>query len=372
MKKKILFIITSLGGGGAEKVLITTLKNFDYSRFEVHLCMISKWGLFINDLPKEVKVFYLYEDPNSLYTKVSFNLYSRFRISTLEKMRIRSVVDKSYDTIISFTEGRTLKFHGYIVNRAKRNVTWVHTNMFNNHYTIGDVLSAKDEEATYRSMDCIVFVSNDAKTQFQKLYKIENEQIVILNPIERESIIEMSKLKEVEKSKFIIGSVGRLCKEKAFDRLVRVAAMVRDSGYDVEFWILGEGDKRELLESEIKRLHLEETVKLLGFHNPPYPYLAKFDIFLSTSLVEGYPLVVAEAFCLGVPVVATKCTGNIELLDNGRYGILTENSDESIYNGIKRLISSNTTLQHYQTLSQIRAKSFNVKDRVNQIMEAIK
>ncbi len=294
MKQKILFIITSLGGGGGEKVLVTTLKNFDYTRFEVHLCVITKWGVYLDDIPEQVKVTYVYENPASLFAKVSFNLYSRFRVSLLERWKIRSVVGNQYDTIISFMEGRSLKFHGYVMDRARKNVTWVHTDMINNHYTIGDVLSAADEERIYNSMDSIVFVSNEAKNQFQKLYKIDNEQVVILNPIDRELIRELAQTKVVEKPRFVIGSIGRLCEQKAFDRLVRVASLVKRDGYDVEFWIVGEGELRGELERQIEELDVADSVKLLGFQNPPYPFLARFDMFLSTSLVEGYPLVIGE------------------------------------------------------------------------------
>ena len=74
MKKKILFIITSLAGGGAEKVLMTILHNFDYEKYDVTLCVVSKHGVYINEQPDYLKTIFVYENPTSILARLGFVL----------------------------------------------------------------------------------------------------------------------------------------------------------------------------------------------------------------------------------------------------------------------------------------------------------
>ena len=95
--------------------------------------------------------------------------------------------------------------------------------------------------------------------------------------------------------------------------------------------------------------------------------MADADLFVSTSLVEGFSLVVAEAFCLGLPIVSTKTTGPIELIDNNKYGILTDHDDESIYQAVKKMIDDDNLREHYHKKSLERAKILDVDGVMKQI-----
>ena len=184
-KKKILFIINSLAGGGAEKVLIDMLNNFDYTQFDVELLLIWEEGVYLQDVPKEVKVKCIYSKPLSLKEKINYNLFVKFGTLFGYKQSIKAKVSQKYDTIVSFLEGMSLKYHSYIVDLAKKNVSWVHIDLLNNHYTVGRLLTEQLEKQAYEKMDEIVFVSNDAKMQFEKLYTDNiTKKIVILNPID--------------------------------------------------------------------------------------------------------------------------------------------------------------------------------------------
>ena len=167
--------------------------------------------------------------------------------------------------------------------------------------------------------------------------KVENVELKdIALPEEMKRVI--AKVAEAErekpkKRKFTIVAVGRLVEAKRFDRLINVCGMLKQNHYDVDTWIIGEGHLRNELEDQIKELHLQDNVFLLGFKNPPYAYMREADLFVSTSDVEGYPLVVCEAMTLGLPIVATKITGPMELLENNRYGLLVEKKEEDIFYG---------------------------------------
>lgn len=211
-KKKILFIMTSLGGGGAEKVLLTMLKNFDYTQFDVSLCVISNTGAYLNEVPSQVHLVPIYQSPNSLLARIGFNLYSKLRCTWVERFSARRSIKEHYDTIISFCEGRSVKFHGYLMDRAKRNISWVHCDLFTMHYTVGPVLSAKDEKRLYEAMDEVVFVSKESREQFKKLGYALKKSSVVYNPIDREYIQSFQKVQ----GNTLVGG-GKYCPLRASD-----------------------------------------------------------------------------------------------------------------------------------------------------------
>ena len=93
--------------------------------------------------------------------------------------------------------------------------------------------------------------------------------------------------------------------------------------------------------------------------------------FLSTSLTEGMPLVQLEAMCLGLPVVATRCTGPAELLGESKYGLLVEQDDESIYHGVVRMLSDSTLRKHYAQAGEERLRDFDTERIIYQIYDLL-
>ena len=370
MKKRILFIVNSLAGGGVEKVLITLLKNFDYTRYYVELLLVYNEGVYLEEVPREVKVNYLYPKSLSIREKINYNLLAKFGIDYGYKLMMIQKRLKKYDTIVSFVHGLSLKYHSYIIKNGKKNISWVHTDMYNNHNYIGHFFTERQEKEAYGKMDKIIFVSNDAKKQFERLYPdIFTKKEVILNPIEKDFIAKYRRgyKKYLNDRCFNIVSVGRLNKDKAFDRLVRLGKQLKDDGYDFFINIIGEGEERDRLEDLILEYGLDNYVSLRGFLKPPYEVMADSDLFVLVSNVEGFSLVVCEAFCLGLPVVVTRTTGPIELIDNDKYGLLIDHNDESIYKAVKRMIDNDSLREYYHKRSLERSEIFNVEDVINKV-----
>lgn len=371
-KKKILFIINSLEGGGAEKVLVDMLNHFDYSGFDVELLLLRKIGIYLKDVP-QIKIRYIFPNYLSFVEKICYNLYSRLGTDIGYKLLTRNRVG-NYDVIISFLEGKSLKYHTYVTYKADKNISWVHTDLLNNHYTIDSVFSQTQEQQAYALMDDIVFVSNDAKKQFEKLYPNNaTQKAVILNPIDYDYISSYKREYNIDwKGRYFnIFSVGRLVEQKAYDRLIRLAKRLREDNCHFHVTIIGDGEERNKLEDLIVEYGLQNYVSLSGFFKPPYSKMAEADLFISTSFAEGYSLVLCEAFCLGLPVVSTRTTGPIELIDNDKYGILVDHDDESIYQGVKRMIDDEQLRLHYHQMSLERAKIFNIEETMKQIYDVL-
>lgn len=370
-KKKILFIHKWMVCGGIERVLLSIFDRFDYSKFDVELLLLYKEGEFLEYLPKELKVTYLYPHVLSFLEKINYNLLSRFGLDFGYRFITQYKTASKYDTIISFQGGLPLRYHTYITWKAKKNISWMHTDLLVFHHTIERFFTEEQEKDAYNKMDKIVFVSNDAKVQFGKLYPdIFINKEVIFNPIEKDLIAKYrKKYKKYSKDRhFNIVSVGRLSSnEKAFDRLIRLAKRLKDGGYNFYINIIGEGEHRQELENLIVENEVEDKVFLLGFINPPYEIMSNADLFILTSIVEGFSLVIGESFCLGLPIVSTKTTGPIELIDNDKYGILTDHDDDSIYQAVKKMIDDDKLRLHYHKKSLERAEILDV----NVVMEQI-
>lgn len=372
MKKKILFISTSLGGGGAEKVLITMLSKFDFSRFDVSLLLTQRMGVYLPEVPSEVKIIGLFEKVGSFYAKLAFWLYSRLRLGWFERWQIRRKIDKYYDTIVSFVEGRAVKFHGDVLDRGARHVSWVHTDMKKFHHSVGPGLSLKDEEYIYGKMSEIVCVSGDTLEQFSSLYSdLKNVLTVIYNPLDKEDIIKKAGTRASYDSRFTFCSVGRLSPEKGFDRVIRIACRLKECGYKFVFHIIGEGNERNLLESMIKDFNLEDVVLLHGFKKNPYPYIKNADCFVLPSRVEGFSLVCAEALILQVPVIACRCAGPCELLNEGQYGELVDQCEDALFAVCQRVLTDDAYRNELKIRSLAGAKAFDLNKIMQQVYSVI-
>lgn len=153
--------------------------------------------------------------------------------------------------------------------------------------------------------------------------------------------------------------------------MLRLAKRLKDEGYAFSVQIIGQGEELDNLIDLSKRLNVQDEVVFMGFKSNPYPYLSNSDIYISTSLSEGLSLVICEALVLGLPVVATKTAGALELLDNGEYGVLTEHTDDSIYEGITALLNNEDLRREFSKKSLERAEMFNMAQTMDTIYQLV-
>ena len=365
--KSVLFLMPSLPGAGAEKVLIEILRHIDYTQYNVSLFLEYREGVYLQDVPDKVSIIALH-GPNNLWFQrlhrrlVERGWYAPFHEMVYRRMFLSLLRGKRYDTIISFMEGSAVKFHSYIFDKGKRNISWVHIDFQQKHWSLDFFRDAEDERQCYEKMDKIIFVSNDAKTGFDSLFHLSAEKYAVhYNIIDADRIRRLSQMCTAEqKNRFTICMLGRLNTQKRHDRAISVAKTLKELGYDFELWIIGDGELREKIEKQINEAGLQDVVKLKGFINPPYSMLAQADIFLNTSEAEGFSLVVAEAFCLGIPVVSTNVSGPRELLGDSEYGILTSQEEKDIVSAVRTMMDKSLVRKHYSVMSITRSQMFNV------------
>ena len=164
---------------------------------------------------------------------------------------------------------------------------------------------------------------------------------------------------------------GRLVSQKGYESLLEACNKLNKDNIKYELWILGEDWARPKLEELINKYRLS-NIKLLGFKENSYKYIKQVDLFVCSSKNEGFSLVIAEAMILGLPVISTNCSGTNELLNFGEHGYIVENNEESLYEGLKIIISDDKKLEHYTQKSQERVNFFNYKERINEIIKIFK
>lgn len=341
---KVLFLINNLSGGGAEKVLLHILRHLDRRRFQVHLFLVCREGVYLNQLPDDIIVHSVFKDKMRIASPVFRFLYRAFRSLCLSLcMRVSffwkslSGMGEYYDVGISFLEGYATSLLTLQRDHFGKILGWFH----NDVSALGQSLD-KAQLSGYQSFDRLYFVSETCRQGFLRCYpdfisKLAQMQVVY-NPVDTISIGRTGTSFALEKPKGItLVAIGRLTPQKRFDKLLRVHRRLLDKGIRHCVYILGEGELREELQDQILRLEIQDTCFLKGFCDP-YPYLRGADAFVMTSDYEGLPVVLCEAMLMGVPCVVTDVSGSGELLEEGKYGIIVQNDERSIEEGLERMI----------------------------------
>lgn len=359
-KIRIRFFINTLGGGGAEKVLVELLKQLNPDRYDVALVVVSG-GTHSTEIPKFVNYREITACPipwlQAIYKKVVYKMPKR--------LFARLYMQGEFDIEIAFLEGFPTHVLAGMETTAKK-AAFIHcdvsvTGIMNSIYP--SVQKCVDE---YSAFDRVCFVSNGAKRGFENVIGPLENAVVIHNVLDTKTILNRS----TEETEFHyktdgmrIISVGRLTRPKRYDRLIDIASLLQKK-YNFEIWIVGEGEERVSLEKQIADLGVT-TVRLLGFHNNPYSLLRQADLFVCSSDFEGYSTAVTEAVALGLPVLTTDCAGMDEILNNGEYGMIVKNNCDSLRKGLERILSDKA----YYYLLKERANKGSSFQKMNGICE---
>lgn len=369
MKKQVLFLIESLGGGGAEHVLVNLLRYIDKSKYNITIQTIVDTGVYKEKI-QALGCCYktLVSSKNGLigYKIRYWLIYKIMPVSFIYKFFIAH----NYDVEIAFIEGFCTRILSYSHNKK---MAWVHCDLMASAWTLkqGIYKSLEEEKKVYRTYNKVVGVSNTVSNIMRNYYGLKNV-VTLYNPIDVEQIKKESQdicpIKVVD-GVFTLISIGRLVNDKGYDELIRIVdKLINKDKLKLRCYLLGEGPLRKQLEDMIVDFHLEDKVILTGFLNNPYTLLAKMDLFVCSSKSEGYSLVVAEAMILNIPVVSMNVSGPAELLGCNKYGILCNNYDE-LYWTIKQIVENPKKLKDLRERN--RNSFFEISSTIKRIEQEI-
>jgi glycosyltransferase involved in cell wall biosynthesis len=356
---KLVFVISSLGGGGAERVLVDLISSLDRRKYNVLLVVFEEVTDLQKHLPPYIKVIYLNKRSRWDFFKLIIKLGK-----ILNEFTPTIVISSLYHTNI------VTGLASFLQKRKSVLILWEHN--YPPKYLPKVKLNKIVRllmQLTYNKADTIVTVSNKIRDYFSEEFKIDPKNIqTIYNPIIIKTLIEKSK-EEVEHLFFgenntkIIISVGRLTEQKRFDLLLKAFSLVRKNNEDVRLIILGKGFLRKDLENLAKELNIHKWVDLVGFKVNPYAWMAKADIFVLCSDYEGFPVVLLEAMECGVPIISTDClTGPNEIITNNKNGLLIPTGNEdALSNAILSLLKDEKLRQEFSENGRHRAKDFDIE-----------
>jgi len=321
-KKKIIFVIISLVGGGAEKVLIDIMNSLDPSRYEMDLVVFEKKGVYLSVLPAYVRVYDLHKKSRYDFPCLIIQL-----ASLLKQIKPDVVVSFiSYTNLVVvlahlLSRGRTrivIGEHGHLSTQLRRTrLKYLKRFLYGVFYNFSDT--------------CIVptdGIREDLIRSFHiKADKIKN----IYNPVDLARIRQLKNeslgVHRVAPEKYIL-AVGRLTWEKGYTYLLKAYSLISPE-IEEQLLFLGEGEERKALAALTKDLGLEKKVIFAGFQNNPYKFMKNASLFVLSSVTESFALVIVEAMASGVVVVATDCpSGPAEIISDGVNGILVPPADE--------------------------------------------
>lgn len=365
----------SLSGGGAEMVLHTLVKKFDYSKYDVTVCSLVDVGKYNEAIRNTCHYTYVIPDAtgrSALFRLWCSMLYHLVYFWLPLRWVYRLFLPKGFDTEVAFIEGFVTKLMQY---SPKQKVAWVHCDLKEFPWPVntGIYKHLDEEKAAYARYDEIAVVSESSKKHFIEIYGLADRTRCIYNPINRPLIRELASFgkRDANDTRFRFVTVGRLTEAKGFDRLIEACSRLKQDGYDFDLWIIGEGSDRKELEALNQKLGTTDTVRFLGFQANPHMYLNQCDCFVCSSRTEGYSLVIAEAMCVGLPVISTRCAGPEEILAGGKYGMMVETSTEGLYEGMKAIINKEN-LTDMAALSHQRAEAFDLTKTMNDVYNIIR
>lgn len=354
--KKIIFVIYTLGYGGAERSLINLLNELPQDRYQTDVLLFHRCGDFLQQVPKWVHVLDTPEGIKQLYgpikqagtylpVKVAATVYARLKRRSKKaqaawrwKNVYRKMIDAlpgKYDVAIAYVGSEVMYFVHDCV-QAERKLVWIH----NDYRTAG--YSRSDDEPYLQNMDGIISVSTGCvDTLKQEFPNMQEKMHYVENITSSASVRAMSDMyipSEYQKGQNIILSIGRLMPQKGFDIAIQAAALLKKRGVPFQWYVAGEGYLRNELEKQIEKLGVQDCFMLLGTRNNPYPYIRHCTLLVQSSRYEGKSVVLDETKILCKPIVATGYPTAGDQINDGKEGIITGMTPDSLADGIERLL----------------------------------
>lgn len=360
-KKKVLFFIYHLGGGGAARTILNIVNHLNREKFEPILVTLN----FTSNYESYIKDDVIFIKLNT--TRLRFAIFPLIKLIRKERPDLIFSTVATYNiisilsTIFSFRKSKLIVREAALLGGTRK------TNFKLRIYGL-----------LYRFADKVVALSEGVKDNIIQRYRVRREKIrVIYNPVDlkfiKQKMIIDAEIKEeikilFDSDKKVIITAGRLVKEKDQESLIQAFSKVQKVT-NSELVILGEGELEKELNDLVNELGIQEYVHFIGFQQNPYAYFNKADLFVLTSVTEGFGHVLVEAMTTGIPVVSTRAKpGAEEVLKNGEFGILCNVNDvDDIANKIQQtLLLSEDEKNELIQKGYERASDFDVNKIIKQ------
>ena len=352
MKKRIRFLINTLEGGGAEKVLVNLVGILPREEYDVTLVSVTG-GVFEKNLPDYITYKKLVRTSNGFLKKLLEKIIFKLPYSLFNALFLKG----EYDIEAAYIHGFPTRVMAKKCGGRAKTLAFVHGD-FSKTFSVESLYKSTGEcIEEYRKFDRVCFVSGLALEGFKKRLGDTGNLEVVHNIIDYRQVMKSSLAEppvRFETDGLKLVTVGRLTSVKGYKRLIESAGRL-EGRYDFELIIVGDGEGRENLEKQIADNGIK-SVKLVGFYDNPYCIVSQADWYICSSYQEAYNTAIAEAVSLGIPALTTRCAGMDEILENGKYGIICENSDEALDAALEALFNE-TDYDYYKKNATVKSSA---------------
>lgn len=390
MKTKVLFVYPAMMMGGSTTSLLSILYSLNYEKYQVDVLLFRNIGSWINDLPEQVNLLspcYKYQDNKQrIFHQI---LSPRFMKEKLVAKRIERKsgsyklgqqylemkdvdffinTEKTYDVAVAFLEGQSCK---YVANHvcAKRKIGWIHID-----YGASGFCPMYDV-ASMDNFDKIVTVSKECEKSYKKCFPMHVGRTVMVENILSAARLNAMAAKE-DPDIFVNSQYLNLvttCRisfaSKGLDRAVSVIAQMKEDGVEnfdrLRWYIIGDGGDLPALQRMIAEKNLSKTIITMGGKTNPYPYVKAMSLFFLPSYWEGKPMAVTEGQILGLPALVTNYTSAKEQVANGIDGLIVENAEKGIYEGLRFVLNHPDEVAQWR--NEVRARDYSNQDEIKKV-----
>lgn len=364
-KIKILFRHRSMEMGGVEKVLLSMLNNLDREKFDLRLCL----NLFQGELRNEIPDFVDFKTLAAGKEDFSKNpLINKFQLAAraikLWLYRKFPFIPDHFilknDADIEIATGYTM-FSDVLnsSNKKSKKIGWFHSDITYPKLQPAVPLILKQ----IPQFDYFIWGSQQAKDIFSEKHPTVSlpENQVILNAIPIEELKQKASefIPDFKTSDPVFVTVGRLHSRKGHHLLMEAHARLLKDGFPHTIFVIGDGEEKENLENQAKKLGVKDSFILLGSLLNPYPYVKNADFFIMPSESEGWPLIIADTLILQTPIISTAVGGIPEMIEHQKNGYLTEYTEESIYAGMKEMLTNPSLVSKIRENLKTAEKQFD-------------
>ncbi|MFR9166478.1 MAG: glycosyltransferase [Dysgonomonas sp.] len=380
--KNILIFNDSLEYGGTENLLVEVLNHLTTKDCEVTLLLPypSQKDVMIKDVCDKVRIIYIHEKRPKGLKKIAYENIMAFYPRLFQK--ITGLKLNQYDLAVSFKDS----VYSIIFSRLKQQkILWIHNLPTKDNYEIRSVkefipvklLKVRVNRLikSFRRFDKVVCVSEICKDRYANIFNggiaYPNQEVEVLyNAINTDRIDRLSDEKvDFKYNPPVFITVTRFSIEKGIDRIIEAAHRLSSENYDFKVLIIGNGPLWEKCQNKIKKYNLSDIIITLGYVENPYPYIKESDWLICSSYKESFSLALLEGIFLHTPVITTDCGGPAEIVENGKYGIITANSTDGVYEGIKKALDSPELKDKYDSLADECLKRFEHDKWINSVYQ---
>ena len=358
-KIQILFVNDEMRMGGVARVLNTLMAALPKDQYDIDLLILHKEGMLLEEIPEHVHVLegslffkpvdqsleLLLQEKDLRGAVAKLKLIAYMKTGAIKKkieQERKKILVKQYDVEVAAKEGFCTIFTAY--GDSKKKINWVLTDYSVCNYSRNHMPLVKKALA---HIDLNIADSKEAMVAYQTVFRISNavtiHNLMDTKRIQRELTMDNGDMIQGTSGPNLI-TVARFHPQKSIDRLLIASHAAKEAGHPHTLYLIGGGEEEEKLRAMVKEMNMDHVV-FLGYQQHPYSAMAKADLYVSSSLYEGFATVISESLIVGTPVLATKVSGACEQITEPEHGWVVENSQEGLTEGLMHALEDDHALK---------------------------